>query len=171
MNMGRGLLRAWILLTIIWLIGMGILAYTLVSSEVGSWKWQYVHHMRKEIDVNKVDWSRPYYENMRSPSKEKLSVTFSELGKYVLAWNEHAKDGKMVIISQPDHSSLYLDTSLTKEDQNYIAAAFWDQRWSRYWNIAKTWIVILLAPPIILLILGWALLWVARGFKQEKPLR
>jgi hypothetical protein len=58
MNMGRGLLRTWILLTVIWLIGMGILAYTLVSSEVSSWKWQYVHHMRKDIDINKVETSQ-----------------------------------------------------------------------------------------------------------------
>jgi Protein of unknown function (DUF2569) len=169
--MGRGLLRAWILLTVIWLIGMGILAYSLVSSEVGSWKWQYVHQMRKEIDINKVDWSRPYYENMRSPSKEKLSVTFSEVGyEFVDTWNKRVKDGYMVIVPMRDGSTLYLDTDLTKADQHYVATAFRNQRWSRYLNVTKTWIAILLVPPIILLILGWALLWVARGFKQEKPI-
>jgi hypothetical protein len=51
-------------------------------------------------------------------------VSFSQLSyEYFDAWDRNVKDGKMVIISYPDHSSLYLDTDLTKEDQNYIAAA------------------------------------------------
>jgi hypothetical protein len=127
--------------------------------------------MRKDIDINKVDWSKPYYENMRSPSKEKLSVTFSKVDyEFVDIWNKRVKDGDMVIVPMRDGSTLYLETDLTKADQHYIAAAFRNQRWSRYLNVTKTWIAILLVPPIILLILGWALLWVARGFKQEKPI-
>jgi hypothetical protein len=150
---------------------MGILAYFVVSSEVSSWKWQYVDQMRKDIDIKKMDWSRPYYENMRSPSKEKLSVTFSKVDyEFVDIWNKRVKDGDMVIVPMRDGSTLYLETDLTKADQHYIPAAFRNQRWSRYLNVTKTWIAILLVPPIILLILGWALLWVARGFKQEKPI-
>ena len=167
MNMRRGLFRAWILLTIIWLIGVSTLAYFIIPDEVRLSKWHYVHHMREDIsiiDPNKIDWFRPYYENMRSPSKEKLPVSFSELNyEYFDAWDKNVKDGKLVIISLPDHSSLYLNTYLTEEDQNYIAAAFWNQRWSRYGNIAKTWIAFLLAPPIVAFIFGWPLLWLARG--------
>jgi len=70
-----------------------------------------------------------------------------------------------VIIKMPDHSSLYLDTQLTKEDQEYLAKAFWDQRWRRYASFAKIWVPILVVPPIALFILGWAILWVCRGFK------
>ena len=56
------------------------MVYVLVRDEVGRWKWQYVHEMRRELDLEKADWTRPYYENMRSPSIEKFAVSFSQLG-------------------------------------------------------------------------------------------
>jgi len=168
-NVGRGLFRAWILLTIIWLIGVGAMIYVLVPDEVGRWKWQYVHEMRREIDLEKADWTRPYYENMRSPSIEKLAVSFSQLGyEYVEPWDKLVKDGKMNIVSFPDRSALYLDTLLTKEDQEYLSGAFCDQRWRRYGKIAGTWGAIAVAPSVVMLIIGWALLWVARGFKKAQ---
>jgi hypothetical protein len=71
----------------------------------------------------------------------------------------------MIHRTMPDRSSLYLDARLTKEDQDYLVAAFWDQRWSRYASFAKIWVPILIVPPIVLFILGWAILWVCRGFK------
>jgi len=86
-----------------------------------------------KIDLEKADWTRPYYENMRSPSIEKLAVSFSQLGyEYVEPWDKLVKDGRMNIVSFPDRSALYLDTLLTKEDQEYLSGAFWDQRWRRY---------------------------------------
>jgi hypothetical protein len=103
---------------------------------------------------------------MRSPSAEKLSVNFTEVGyEYVDRWNQSVKDGTMVIIRQPDRSSLYLDTYLNKADQNYIARAFWNQRWSRYASFAKLWLPILAIPPVVLFLLGWSILRVCRGFK------
>jgi hypothetical protein len=167
MNVGGGLFRGWMLMTVIWLIGAGTLAYFIIGDEIWRWKWQYVHIMREDVpDPNEVDWKGPYYENMRSPSAEKLAVTFSELEyQYVQPWNEYVKEGKMVLKEMPDHSSLYLDTHLTKDDQEYLVRAFWDQRWSRYASFAKIWIPILVVPPIVLFILGWALLWVCRGFQ------
>jgi hypothetical protein len=113
-----------------------------------------------------TDWKRPYYENMRSPSAEKLAVTFYELEyQYSQSWDQSVKDGKLTVIEMPDHSSLYLNTDLTKNDQEYLSKAFWGQRWWRYAGFAKVWVPILVAPPIVLFILGWAVLWVCRGFK------
>ena len=168
MNVGRGLFRGWILLTALWLIGAGAFAYFIIRDEFSRWKWQYIHIMRDDVPhPNEVDWSRPYYEIMRSPSAEKLHVTFAELEyQYVRAWNERVEEGKMVLKEMPDHSSLYLDADFTKADQEYLAKAFWDQRWWRYVSFIKFWGPMLLVPPIVLFILGWAILWVGRGFKS-----
>jgi hypothetical protein len=167
MNVGRGLFRGWILLTVLWLIGAGTLAYFIIGDEVSRWKWQYVEIMRHgDIPPWETDWKRPYYENMRSPSAEKLAVTFYELEyQYSQSWDQSVKDGKLTVIEMPDHSSLYLNTDLTKNDQEYLSKAFWGQRWWRYAGFAKVWVPILVAPPIVLFILGWAVLWVCRGFK------
>jgi hypothetical protein len=75
------------------------------------------------------------------------------------------KERKLVLIKMPDNSSLYLDTYLTEQDQQFLAKAFWDQRWWRYVSFAKVWVPIFVVPPIVLFILDWAILWVCRGFK------
>jgi hypothetical protein len=166
MNVGRGLFRAWILITALWIVGMTCMGYFAMYDEMRHSKWQYVHQVRKEIDMNKFDWSRPYYENFQSPSGEKLAVTFSQLGyQYVDKWDELVKEGELIRKKMPDESFLYLDTYLKKDDEEYLSRAFWDQRWQRYLKHVKLWSAIVLIPPLVLLILGWALLWVGRGFK------
>jgi hypothetical protein len=135
-----------------------------VSSKPGA--GQYVHQSRTNTPPWEVDWSRPYYENSRSPSAEKLAVTFDEVGyQYVRDWDQSVKDGKLTLVEMADHSLLYLSTELTQDDQDYLAKAFWDQRWWRYLSFIKVWAPIFLVPPIVLFILGWAILWVCRGFK------
>jgi hypothetical protein len=166
MNVGRGLLRGWIFVTVLWLIGAGTLAYFDIGNAVSLEKWGYVHQSRTNSPPWEIDWSLPYYETMRSPSAEKLAVTFDEVGyQYVRDWDQSVKDRKLAVVKMPDDSSLYLSTYLTEEDQRYLAEAFWDQRWWRYVSFTKVWAPIFLVPPIVLFILGWAILWVCRGFK------
>jgi len=166
MSVGRGLFRGWIFLTVLWLIGAGTLAYFITRDEVSHWKWQYVHEARTNTLPGEVDWSRPYYEMMRSPSAENLAVTFMELEyQYTPEWDQFVKDGKLKIVKMPDDSLLYFSTDLTEQDQLYLAKAFWDQRWWRYVSFIKFWGPVLVVPPIVLFILGWAILWVCRGFK------
>jgi hypothetical protein len=170
MNVVRGLFRAWIFVTVLWCIGVGAGVYAIVPAKISQWKWQYVHEMRKGIEPSKVDWTRPYYENARSPSAEKLAVNFHELGReYIEQWDKYAKEGAVTMNFFPDGSLLYLEGYLTAEDRNYLERAFWDQRWSRYAEIAKTWAVVLAGPPIALFFVGWALLWVGRGFQADRP--
>src|SRR5262249_11468636 len=136
MNVGRGLFRGWIFLTVLWLIGAGTLAYFIIGGEVSNWKWQ-----------------------LRSPSGEKLAVTFKELEyQYVQEWDQFVKDGELTIIKMPDDSSLYLSTDLTELDQQYLSKAFWDQRWWRYFSFIEFWGPMLVVPPIVLFILGWAIM-------------
>jgi hypothetical protein len=162
MNVGRGLLRGWILLTVLWLIGAGTLAYFIIPEDVALGKWVYIH--QPKVPLGEIDPSRPIDEIVRSPSAEKLAVTFDEVGdQYDL--DEAVKLGKLSVIKMPDDSSLYLNTYVTEEDQQYLAKAFWDQRWWRYASFAKVWVPILVVPPMVLFILGWAILWACRGFK------
>jgi hypothetical protein len=160
MNVSRGLLRAWIVISVLWIGSLGAMAYWTVPDSL--WKrWQYVHEVRQDIDLDKVDWTRPYYDTMLSPSAEKLTVSFAKLDYG--QWDKYVST--MTIISFPDSSELYLDASLTEADKQYIARAFWVQRWWRYLDVGKPWLARLLGPPIALLALGWALLWVGRGFR------
>jgi hypothetical protein len=163
MNVERGLFRAWIFLTVLWLIGAGTLAYFLIGDEISRWKWEYVEDVKE--NPNDIDWSRPFYEIRNSPAAEKLSVFFYQREIDNVNFNEEVKAGRMTRRTMPDRSSLYLDARFTKEDRDYLAAAFWDQRWWRYFSFTKFWGPTLVVPPIVLFILGWAILWVCKGFK------
>jgi hypothetical protein len=169
MNVGRGLFRAWIFVSVLWLCGIGLIAYTEMPRQISSPIWGYVHIVRKEIDMNKADWKRPYYDNMRSPSAEKLPVEFHKVEyEHVASWNDDVRAGKMTVLDEPDGSHLYLSTEMRKQDQNYLSEAFWNQRWSRWIEASKYWMLGILGPPVMLLIIGWGLFWVGRGFKTGK---
>ena len=68
MNVGRGLFRGWILLTVLWLIGAGTLAYIIIPENLSRGKWAHIHELN--VPLGEIDLSRPTYE--RSPSAEKL---------------------------------------------------------------------------------------------------
>jgi hypothetical protein len=163
MNVGRGLFRAWIFLTVIWLIVIGWFAFDSIRYQITAGSWEYAEWMK--VEPWEVDWSRPLYETRKSPAAEKLSVSFYQREIDNVNFNEEVKAGHMTRITMPDRSSLYLDARFTKDDQEYLAKAFWDQRWWRYASFAKVWVTIFVVPPIVLFILGWAILWVGRGFK------
>ena len=128
--------------------------------------YQYVYKMRSDAKPSDQDWTKPLYEIMRSPSKELLPVTFFDVEwKYREEWDKNVKNGAMHKVDFPDGSFLYLSSALTTEDQTYVAKAFWEQRWKRWLAAMWPWIVGGLVPPVIFFIIGWVMLWVARGFK------
>ena len=53
--------------------------------------------------------------------------------------------------------------------KNHFAAAFWDQRWKRYWEVALPYLYGGVGLPIALLLIGSFLVWVGRGFARDKP--
>ncbi len=168
MNVRRGLWRTWIFVTVLWVVGTVALACLILPDNVAR-KYQYVHNMRKDVgDPNKVDWSKDFYALMQSPSKGNLPSTFDILTyQYVASWDEDVKKGTMISADFPDKSRLYMSAQMTKEDQNYVAKAFWDQRWERWRIEAWPWAVGAIVPPIILLMLGSFMLWVGRGFAKD----
>jgi hypothetical protein len=168
MNVRRGLWRTWIFLSVLWIIGAVALAYFVLPESVAR-KYQYVYNMRKDVgDPNKVDWTKDFYALMQSPSKEKLPSTFDILTyQYVAGWDEDVKKGTMIAADFPDKSRLYMSAQMTKDDQNYVSKAFWDQRWERWGTEALPWGVGAIVPPIILLLLGSFMVWVGRGFARD----
>jgi hypothetical protein len=168
MNVRRGLWRTWVFLSVLWIIGTVALAYFMLPESIAR-AYQYVYNMRENVgDPNKVDWTKEFYALMRSPSKEKLPSTFDILTyQYAASWDEDVKKGTMIAIEFPDKSHLYMSAQMTKDDQNYVSKAFWDQRWRRWTTEALPWVASAIVPPIILLLLGSFMVWVGRGFARD----
>ena len=78
MNMRRGLWRAWIFVTIPWLIGTVAAAYANLPHDVAQ-DYDFINIVRRDVDPNKIDWSKDFYALMQSPSKGKLPSTFDVL--------------------------------------------------------------------------------------------
>jgi hypothetical protein len=169
MNVRRGLWRAWVFVTVLWIIGTAALAFLVLPDSVASRKYQYVYAMRSDVpDPNKVDWSKSLYEIMRSPSKDKLAVAFDLIPyQYISSRDDEVNKGTEIRVDFPDGSKLYLNSGLTKEDQTYLSATFWEQRWARWARDGLPWVAGAIAPPIILLLLGSFLFWVLRGFARD----
>jgi hypothetical protein len=54
MNVTRGLWRAWIFVTLLWVVGTAWVAYIALPEWVAQ-KYQYVEPLRKEADPNQLD--------------------------------------------------------------------------------------------------------------------
>jgi hypothetical protein len=79
MNVGRGLLRAWIVVCILWIAGAGSVAYIAVSPDTVRGSFQPAGTAK--VGMTEADiLNRPFYETMRSPSAEKLYITFRPVG-------------------------------------------------------------------------------------------
>jgi hypothetical protein len=168
MNIRRGLWRTWIFVTVLWMIGTAALANFVLPEKITQ-KYSYIYTTRKDLDwINQQNWPKDLYKVMISPSKEKLTPEFSPEGyQYLSGWDEEVKQGTMITAEFPDKSRLYLSAQLTKEDQNYISQAFWDQRWKRWGMDALPFVAGAFLPPIVLLILGSFMVWVGRGFARD----
>lgn len=164
MNIGRGLFRAWVLISVLWIIGAGFVAYITIAPDTVRGTFQPAGATKGGVEPWKIDFSKPFYETMRSPSVEKLSAHFFEV-----EWKDRSqwdKDRSMAVVEMPDGSRLYMHDQYNEADKNYIAQQFWDQRRSRWGHAAGVIAGWAFVPCIVLFILGYSLLWVGRGFKQ-----
>ncbi|MCA1452158.1 hypothetical protein I6F35_02875 [Bradyrhizobium sp. BRP22] len=165
MNVGRGLFRAWVLISVLWIIGAGFVAYTIVAPDTIRGVFQPAGATKGGLNPWAVDYRKPFYETMRSPSAEKLSVQFFEVQRTdQTQWD---KDSSMAVVEMPDGSRLYMHDGYNDADKDYIARQFWDQRWGRWGYAAGVVTAWAFVPCILLFIFGYSLLWVGRGFGRS----
>ncbi len=163
MNIGRGLFRAWILISILWMMGAGVTAYAMVVPDTLHGRFQPVVVIKKEAtrqQIDKIDFDKPFYEFGVSPSQLKLRTEFisDQLSPAARSQSDQ--------VDFPDGSHLYIPAGYNETDKNYIAQQFWDQRWGRWAYAAGVVTAWAFIPCVILFILGYSLLWVGRGFKR-----
>jgi hypothetical protein len=166
MNLSPGLFRAWIVLSILWTLGTVALAASLLPDKVRSDRYQYVYVLREDVEPWEVNWERPLYEIMQAPSQVQAPPMFSEVDwEYVEQWDREVESGSMLLIH--DAGKLYLSAALTPDDRRHLTEAFGNERWKRWGWALLPWVGIVVGPPVALLMLGAALLWVIRGFARS----
>jgi hypothetical protein len=166
----RGTLRRWLVLCAAWMTCVGLMGYVAVFLEVPR-RFEYVYQVRSDVESWQEGRSperAPIYDVMRSPSQEELIPDFVPAGhaaeRAVSEWNKHVDEGPLLEFYFFDGTELQLSSLLSEKDRDYLVAAFWNQRWSRWsvWaTLATPWIVAAVLPP--LLVLG---VWLARGFRS-----
>jgi hypothetical protein len=164
--------RKWLVLCAAWITCVGLIGYVAVFLEAPR-RFQYVYEVRSDVESWQEGRSpeyAPIYDVMRSPAQEKLRPQFIPIGALLQAganeWHKHVDEGSMLELFFLDGTELHLSSLLSEEDRNYLAAAFWDERWSRWslWaSLAMPWIVAALVPPALLL----GALWLAGSFRPR----
>ena len=163
MNVGRGFFRAWILVSVLWILGAGAIAYSIVAPDTIQGSFQPSGRLKEGVPWE-TDYTKPFYDVMRSPAAEKLAVVFFPVERrYRTEW-EKASD--MHVVLMPDGSRVYMNDGYNEADRAYIATQFWDQRWRRWGHAAAIIALWAFVPCVLLFILGYSLLWVARGFTR-----
>src|SRR5215467_3952139 len=104
MNVSRGLFRAWILISVLWIIlGGSVIAYTIVAPDT---IWGSFQPWLTDEEVG-----LPPRAEQKQPSR---SFSPLRLGR-----------PDMVRIEMPDGSQLYVPESLSQADRIRIAEQFW----------------------------------------------
>jgi hypothetical protein len=174
MLLSRKWLKVWLTASILWFVAHGIMAY---AGGFFPGRFQVGYQIREDIEPWKKEWQvddplrKPLYEIIRSPSAEKLPVTFQWRGYQGPVWNQHVHSRKDETFEFPDGSTLDLPKDLNEADRQYIKQYFWDHRWSRYWKENGDFVKIAFYGSLTLLGVMWALYLVVSGGKpvEEKP--
>lgn len=166
MNLSRGLFRAWVFVSVVWVVLLAAFGWALIPETIQRERYQYLSVLRDDVWKLK-DWNKPLYELVKSPSEDHLAPQFAQLEPtYWSDWDNKASAGELKIFSYPGDAQLYLASGWTDRDQRYIRDAFEASRWQRWALLLSKWAAGAVIPPALLFILGLALLWVGRGFSN-----
>ena len=170
LNIERGLFRAWVLISVLWIAAFSVLAW-LSLSEPSQSRYTYALVFRQDADISKIG-KYPLYDLILSASKEKLTPIFSELGsRYSSEWDKGVRDSSLKRFQATDGATLYLHSGLNAQDTAYIEKAFVASQWKRDAELFWYWTVLIVGPPIAILALGLALLWVVMGFAPSELIK
>jgi hypothetical protein len=92
MNVRRGLFRAWVLISVLWIIGAGSVAYLAISPDTVSGNYAVVLAIKEDAwkgTPESIDWKKPFYELVVSPSAQRSAVLFDTVGwQYLADWKK-----------------------------------------------------------------------------------
>jgi hypothetical protein len=152
------------LISALWVAALGALALEFVPEMYQSRYW-YVLELQKETDSSKIDWKKPLYDSILSPSKEKLTPTFTEIDPpYSNEWDKSVKNGSLTVFQDAEGAKLFLISGLSPQDTAYIEKAFVASKWKRHAKILWYWAALIVGPPMSLAMLGLAMLWAMVAF-------
>lgn len=161
LNIRRGMMRLWAAISITWFLAIaayGAHDYSKWAASPG--KYQYVIQIKPKYEDN--DAKTGFYSLFVAPTKTIDPPTFSLIKTHFNDWSEMMR--QMQAIDFPDNSVLFLDADLTRDDKTYLSKNFWKQRQHRLIEQVLPWILLSLAPPFVLLLLGLGVGWVFSGF-------
>ena len=137
MGIGRNAFKVWLTASICWILALGITVY---AGAIFPAPYETEFPLRSDLEPWQPDWRKsdplrhPLYDIIRSPSAEKLPLTFHWRGYGLGAdWNQHIHAREMPSYRFPGGETLDLPAELTEADRDYVQRVFWDQRWQR-WN-------------------------------------
>lgn len=168
MNVKKGVFRIWIVISFLWSILIGILAYEAMTSPF-AFPEEYFYVPQLKSKNERPDWTRPFYElNVKpgtGPEKEKFSeLDWDEKKK----WEESGRLAASTGIRFEDGTLLYIPTEIIKSDGRKLGEYFLSQKWERYLDKLWPYIAGLIIPPAILFLLGASFVWIVRGFKSPE---
>lgn len=169
-DLRRGLLRIWIVLTVLWLAAVAGFAWLEVSDATGG-RWQYGLEMKSDLKPSgRNDPAKSFDEQFEMPSKAKRPPSFSKVEhRYLQGFDDYVREGRMSLLEYPDGSSLYLNVAFAKPEQELVSKWFWDRRWGRLWTALsyRSWLVpTAIVPPLLLLVAGLTVGWIVKGFRR-----
>jgi hypothetical protein len=79
MNVGRGLFRAWVMISILWIVGAGGFAYLIILPDMVSGGFEPVVDVKTGTTpgmMEEIGRTIPFYDLAVSPATEKLTIRF-----------------------------------------------------------------------------------------------
>ncbi len=166
MRISRKAFKVWLSCTILWWVVLGVV---INAGGFFPARYQTSFPLQPNLPVWQKDagWQvddplrKPLYEIIRSPSAGKLPVQFEYRGYQGPIWNQHIHSRKTRTFEFASGETLDLPNELTEADVAYLKQAFWDQRWTRWWEILKPY----LANAIVLPLIALAIIWGVRHLR------
>ena len=163
MNVRRGLLRVWMLMSCLWIAGVGVLGYNDIKKgdAFSSGRYQFVLVVKEGVNIFAAK-----REDFVAPRSIEGGPKFSALPhRLYQIWSKSVSDGRKVQHVLPDGTSLFLPSYLSKDDQDYLKKQFWSQRWGRWFEAVWGWALFAFGVPIAVFVLGRAVQWAVSGFR------
>lgn len=144
MNWRQGLLRLWIAVSTLWILGVGAFAWPIVADEISR------HNYFDQFEAMPIECRNARGTagvDYQMPSANSPLCFYDEAG-FRKTYPEDKRDWETIMVSQHAYLSL-----------PYTPPA-------RPWQVASRWSLLAILPPAAVFALGLLGIWVARGFRR-----